>query len=104
MPTQSLCKMVGQVSSVRSLRSTSRLSYRFEIPLHFRHRSLYYCRSKSIQRAEDITTQENLEIRTGAGRTNSQTTNSPDIAAQLTTGTLSETQENKNYEECLACQ
>lgn len=67
-------------------------------------KSLYYCRSKSIQRAEDITTQENLEIRTGANDTNSQTTNSPDIAAQLTTGTLSETEENKNYEECLACQ
>ena len=67
-------------------------------------KSLYYCRSKSIQRPEDISTKENLEIHAEKSHVNSQITDSPGIEIQLTTGNLPETQENKDYEECLACQ
>ena len=68
-------------------------------------KSLYYCRSKSIQRAEDIFTKESgLEsVAKGANvemPLPSQDTEELPIAARINDNTS----ENNDYDECLACQ
>ena len=50
-------------------------------------KSLYYCRSKSIQRAEDVT----------AG-------SSTDVTKNVYKKKIQAKQEDNNYEECLSCQ
>ncbi len=56
-------------------------------------KSLYYCRSKSMQRAEVVATKENM----------------PDSLKELVAGAaikpkLEVVAESTDYEECLACQ
>ena len=68
-------------------------------------KSLYYCRSKSIQRAEDIFTKENsLESATKGANVDmplpSQDTEELPIAARIN----DKVSENNDYDECLACQ
>ena len=68
-------------------------------------KSLYYCRSKSIQRAEDIFTKENsLESATKGANVDmplpSQDTEELPIAARSN----DKVSENNDYDECLACQ
>ena len=68
-------------------------------------KSLYYCRSKSIQRAEDIFTQESsLESATKGANVDmplpSQDTEELPIAARIN----DKVSENNDYDECLACQ
>ena len=68
-------------------------------------KSLYYCRSKSIQRAEDIFTQESsLESATKGANVDmplpSQDTEELPIAARSN----DKVSENNDYDECLACQ
>jgi ribonucleoside-diphosphate reductase alpha chain len=52
-------------------------------------KSLYYCRSKSIQRAEDVSTKE-------AGFT--------DLAIEQKNNLSVPDQNSTDYDECLACQ
>ncbi len=68
-------------------------------------KSLYYCRSKSIQRAEDIFTKESgLESATKGANVDmplpSQDTEELPIAARSN----DKVSENNDYDECLACQ
>ena len=68
-------------------------------------KSLYYCRSKSIQRAEDIFTQESgLESAVKGANVEmplpSQDTEELPIAARINDNVS----ENNDYDECLACQ
>ena len=68
-------------------------------------KSLYYCRSKSIQRAEDIFTKESgLESAVKGANVEmplpSQDTEEIPIAARINDNTS----ENNDYDECLACQ
>ena len=68
-------------------------------------KSLYYCRSKSIQRAEDIFTEESgLESAVKGANVEmplpSQDTEEIPIAARINDNTS----ENNDYDECLACQ
>ena len=51
-----------------------------------------------------VSTKENLENRKEKHDTPSQNIDSPTIEVQSATDTLSESEENRNYEECLACQ
>jgi len=67
-------------------------------------KTLYYCRSKSIQRAEAISHKQDVTALDGVG---AQPVPSPDgiqipLAAAPTTGTA--TGNDNDYEECLACQ
>jgi ribonucleoside-diphosphate reductase alpha chain len=55
-------------------------------------KSLYYCRSKSIQRAEDVSTKGSGFEKASIGQPQALP-----LAAQ-------ETQKSTDYEECLACQ
>jgi len=50
-------------------------------------KSLYYCRSKSIQRAEDVTAGSSIDVTKNVYKKKSQSNN-----------------EDNNYEECLSCQ
>ena len=68
-------------------------------------KSLYYCRSKSIQRAEDIFTKESgLESAAKGANVEmplpSQDTEELPVAARIT----DKVSENNDYDECLACQ
>ena len=50
-------------------------------------KSLYYCRSKSIQRAEDVTAGSSTDVTKNVYKKKNQSNN-----------------EDNNYEECLSCQ
>ena len=66
-------------------------------------KSLYYCRSKSIQRAEDVSTQEPAEQTTGGINVNMPLPGVPSVELPLAAHAV-DTQETTDYEECLACQ
>ena len=66
-------------------------------------KSLYYCRSKSIQRAEDVSTQEPAEQTTGGVNVNMPLPGVPSVELPLAAHAV-DTQETTDYEECLACQ
>ncbi|MAI10375.1 MAG: ribonucleotide-diphosphate reductase subunit alpha [Rhodospirillaceae bacterium TMED167] len=66
-------------------------------------KSLYYCRSKSIQRAEDVSTQEPATQTAGGVNVNMPLPGVPSVELPLAAQTA-ETQETTDYEECLACQ
>ena len=66
-------------------------------------KSLYYCRSKSIQRAEDVSTQEPAEQTTGGINVNMPLPGAPSVELPLAAHAV-DTQETTDYEECLACQ
>ena len=66
-------------------------------------KSLYYCRSKSIQRAEDVSTQETAEQTTGGINVNMPLPGVPSVELPLAAHAV-DTQETTDYEECLACQ
>ncbi len=69
-------------------------------------KSLYYCRSKSIQRADKVSqkveTDSQLEMKLQPSAKNSRGVNSD--GTTVADVQYSSTTENKNYEECLACQ
>lgn len=66
-------------------------------------KSLYYCRSKSIQRAEDVSTQEPATQTAGGVNVNMPLPGVPSAELPLAAQTA-DTQETTDYEECLACQ
>jgi len=69
-------------------------------------KSLYYCRSKSIQRAEDVSTKEPAAA--GADKAAENTAmplpSVPSEELPMVAHPVSETGETTDYEECLACQ
>ena len=67
-------------------------------------KSLYYCRSKSIQRAEDVSTEEMLETNSKASPNALQEPTTTKLNIPLAARTPSESLESTDYEECLACQ
>ena len=67
-------------------------------------KSLYYCRSKSIQRAEDITTRESAEGVTGSADTDFALPATIIEKLPLVARDVSENTENTDYEDCIACQ
>tara|TARA_Y100001001_G_scaffold64422_1_gene61690 strand:+ start:95 stop:1981 length:1887 start_codon:yes stop_codon:yes gene_type:complete len=67
-------------------------------------KSLYYCRSKSIQRAEDVSTEELLETNSKASPNALQEPTTTKLNIPLAARTPSESLESTDYEECLACQ
>ena len=66
-------------------------------------KSLYYCRSKSIQRAEDVSTQDPATQTVGGVNVNMPLPGVPSVELPLAAQTA-DTQETTDYEECLACQ
>ena len=66
-------------------------------------KSLYYCRSKSIQRAEDVSTQEPATQTAGGVNVNMPLPGVPSAELPLAAQT-DDTQETTDYVECLACQ
>jgi ribonucleoside-diphosphate reductase alpha chain len=66
-------------------------------------KSLYYCRSKSIQRAEDVSTQAPATQTAKGINVNMPLPGVPSIELPLA-AQADDTQETTDYEECLACQ
>ncbi len=66
-------------------------------------KSLYYCRSKSIQRAEDVSTQEPVRQTNGGVNVNMPLPDVPSVELPIVAQTA-DTQETIDYEECIACQ
>ncbi len=69
-------------------------------------KSLYYCRSKSIQRAEDVSTKEPAAAAPdkAAENTTMPLPSVPSEELPMVAQPVSETGETTDYEECLACQ
>ena len=66
-------------------------------------KSLYYCRSKSIQRAEDVSTKEPANTVVEGANTNMPLPSVPATELPLV-AQANDIQETTDYEECLACQ
>ncbi len=66
-------------------------------------KSLYYCRSKSIQRAEDVSTKEPANTVVEGSNTNMPLPSVPATELPLV-AQANDIQETTDYEECLACQ
>ena len=66
-------------------------------------KSLYYCRSKSIQRAEDVSTIKSNEAAVKISNVNIPRPIVPEIKLPMAAQT-NENKEMTDYEECLACQ
>ena len=66
-------------------------------------KSLYYCRSKSIQRAEDVSTKEPANPVAEGANTNMPLPSVPATELPLV-AQANDIQETTDYEECLACQ
>ena len=67
-------------------------------------KSLYYCRSKSIQRAEDVSTKQNIETNGEMVLNTPPISDLTQIEIPLAAESTSDSVDRKDYEECLACQ
>jgi len=67
-------------------------------------KSLYYCRSKSIQRAEDVSTKEPATVEAAEGANTNMPLPSVPVMELPLVAQAGDSQESTDYEECLACQ